>query len=288
VTVESTPGEGSTFHIWLPWREEAAPLQPDPAEAVPAVKTDRSALVVESDDAAATLLEGYLRDDGFRVRRAREVKAGLDMAREERPDLIVLEMNLPGTDGWDFLAAQRQEGRLAAIPVVITSIDAQQGSGFSLGSVQILQKPVDAERLAEVLQKLGLAVTRQQRPVVLVVDDEARAVDILRRQLSSGGYEVLSAYGGRDAVLMAQHFHPNLILLDLMMPEFSGFDVVEALQSRPDTAAIPVLVLTAKVVTPEDRRRLNGYILHIMEKAGFQRDRFLGEVRRALSRAGSA
>jgi len=172
--------------------------------------------------------------------------------------------------------------------VVITSIDAQQGSGFSLGSVQILQKPVDAERLAEVLQKLGLAVTRQQRPVVLVVDDEARAVDILRRQLSSGGYEVLSAYGGRDAVLMAQHFHPNLILLDLMMPEFSGFDVVEALQSRPDTAAIPVLVLTAKVVTPEDRRRLNGYILHIMEKAGFQRDRFLGEVRRALSRAGSA
>lgn len=288
VTVESTPGEGSTFHVWLPWREETAPLQPDPAEAVPAAETDRSALVVESDDAAATLLEGYLRDDGFRVRRAREVMAGLDMAREERPDLIVLEMNLPGMDGWDFLAAQRQEGRLAAIPVVITSIDAQQGSGFSLGSVQILQKPVDAERLAEALQKLGLAVTRQQRPVVLVVDDEARAVEILRRQLGSGGYEVLSAYGGRDAVLMAQHFHPDLILLDLMMPEFSGFDVVEALQSRPDTAAIPVLVLTAKVVTPEDRRRLNGYILHIMEKAGFQRDRFLGEVRRALSRAGSA
>ncbi|MHB1532480.1 response regulator [Acidithiobacillus sp.] len=286
VTVESTLAEGSTFHVWLPWQDEAAPPQPGTGETV--AKTERLALVVESDDAAAILLEGYLRDDGFHVRRAREAKSGLEMAREERPDLIVLEMNLPGMDGWDFLAAQRQEGLLAAIPVVITSIDPQQGSGFSLGSVQILQKPVEAERLEEVLQNLGLAVTKQQRPVVLVVDDEARAVEILRRQLSSGGYEVLSAYGGRDAVVMAQHFHPDLILLDLMMPEFNGFDVVEALQTRPDTAAIPVLVMTAKVVTPEDRRRLNGHILHIMEKAGFQRDRFLGEVRRALSRSGSA
>ena len=288
VTVESALAEGSTFHVWLPWRDEAVPPQPGPGETISSAKTERLALVVESDDAAATLLEGYLRDDGFRVRRAREVKGGLEMAREEGPDLIVLEMNLPGLDGWDFLAAQRQEGLLAAIPVVITSIDPRQGSGFSLGSVQVLQKPVEAERLKEVLQNLGFVVTRQQRPIVLVVDDEARAVEILRRQLNSGGYEVLSAYGGRDAVAMAQHFHPNLILLDLMMPDFNGFDVVEALQARPATAAIPVLVLTAKVVTPEDRRRLNGYILHIMEKAGFQRDRFLGEVRRALSRSGSA
>lgn len=288
VTVESTLGKGSSFHVWLPWREEAAPLQPDPAEAVPAVKTDRIALVVESDDAAAALLEGYLRDDGFRVQRAHDARAGLDRARNAPPDLIVLEIDLPGMDGWDFLEAQRQEERLAAIPVVITSIDAQQQSGFSLGSAQILQKPVSAEQLEEVLQKLGLAAMKQPRPTVLVVDDEARAVDILRRQLNSVGYEVLSAYGGRDAVLMAQHFHPQLILLDLMMPEFNGFDVVEALQSRPDTAAIPVLVLTAKMITPEDRRRLNGYILNIMEKAGFRRDRFLGEVRRALSRVQSA
>ena len=288
MTVESAPGKGSSFHVWLPWREEAVSLQTGPARLAPANRTDRTVLVVESDDAAAALLEGYLRDDGFRVQRVRDARAGLDIARETPPELIVLEINLPGMDGWDFLEAQRQEARLAAIPVVITSIDTQQKSGFSLGSAQILQKPVSAEQLEKILQKLGLVAMKQQRPTVLVVDDEARAVDILRRQLNSGGYEVLSAYGGRDAVLMAQHFHPNLILLDLMMPEFSGFDVVEALQSRQDTAAIPVLVLTAKMVTPEDRRRLNGYILHIMEKAGFQRDRFLGEVRRALFRTESA
>ncbi|MHB1735391.1 MAG: response regulator [Acidithiobacillus sp.] len=287
VTMESTLGEGSTFHVWLPWREEVVLAEADPAKAVFASETNRSALVIEHDDATATLLQGYLRDDGFRVRRARDPVSALDMACEERPDLIILEMSPPGRDGWDFLAAQHRDDRLATIPLVITSMDSEQGSGFFLGSVQILQKPIEMERLEKILQKLGFVVTRQNRPVILVVDDDARAVAIINRQLSNGGYEVLSAYGGRDAVTMAEHLHPDLILLDLMMPEFSGFDVVDALQRKPSMAAIPVLVLTAKIITPEDRRRLNGHILKIMEKAGFRRDQFLGEVRRALSTAHS-
>lgn len=285
VTMESTPGEGSTFHVWIPWREEAVLAEAEPAKAVFASQIERSALVIEHDDATATLLQGYLRDDGFRVRRARDSVGGLNMAREERPDLIILEMNPPDKDGWDFLAAQRQDDRLATIPVVITSMDSEQGSGFSLGSVQVLQKPIEMERLEEILRKLGFVVTKQNRPVILVVDDDARAVEIINRQLSNGGYEVISAYGGRDAVTMVEHLHPDLILLDLMMPEFNGFDVVDALQKNPNMAAIPVLVLTAKIITPEDRRRLNGHILKIMEKAGFRRDQFLGEVRRALSTA---
>jgi CheY-like chemotaxis protein/two-component sensor histidine kinase len=287
VTMESTLGEGSTFHVWLPWREEVVFAEADPEKVVFASETNRSALVVEHDDATATLLQGYLRDDGFRVRLARDPVSALDMAREERPDLIILEMNPPGRDGWDFLAAQHRDDRLATIPVVITSMDSEQGSGFFLGSVQILQKPIEIERLEKILQKLGVVVTRQNRPVILVVDDDARAVAIINRQLSNGGYEVISAYGGRDAVTMAEHLHPDLILLDLMMPEFNGFDVVDALQRNPSMAAIPVLVLTAKIITPEDRRRLNGHILKIMEKAGFRRDQFLGEVRRALSTAHS-
>ena len=287
VTMESALGEGSTFHVWIPWREETVLAEADPAKAVFASQIDRSALVVENDDATATLLQGYLRSDGFRVRWARDSVGGLNMAREERPDLIILEMNPPGKDGWDFLAAQRQDDRLATIPLVITSMDSEQGSGFSLGSVQVLQKPVEMERLKEILRKLGFVVTKQNRPVILVVDDDARAVEIINRQLSNGGYEVISAYGGRDAVTMAEHLHPDLILLDLMMPEFNGFDVVDALQKNPSMAAIPVLVLTAKIITPEDRRRLNGHILKIMEKAGFRRDQFLGEVHRALSTAHS-
>jgi len=287
VTVESSSGKGSEFHVWLPWREEAEEAEEAAhfsQNSIPPVKAGQLALVIESDDTVAILLEGYLRNEGFRLRRAVSANEGLEIAREEGPDLIILEMNMPGMDGWDFLESQRKDNRLATIPVVITIMDSGQGSGFALGSVQVLQKPVDTKCLEEILKKLGLRSTPQhQRPVVLVVDDDPRAVEILRRQLYSGGYDVLSAYGGRDAVLMTQHFHPDLILLDLMMPDFSGFDVVEVLQSDPETVAIPILVLTAKVITPEDRDRLNGHILHIMEKSGFQHDRFLGEVYRALS-----
>ena len=283
VSVESVLGEGSTFHVWLPWRTDTEIEEILIAPARPRNKLDRMTLVIESDDEASLLLERYLTGDGFRVRRSKTAMEGLAMARQERPDLIILEMNLPDMDGWDFLLAQRNDELLSGIPVVITTMDSREGSGFSLGSVQVLQKPVDTKDLKKILNKLGLSSTQKERHLVLVVDDDAHAVEILRRQLTNGGYEVLSAYGGQDAVLMARNFHPELILLDLMMPDFSGFDVVEALQSDRSTNAIPVIVLTAKVITTEDRRRLNGSILQILEKAGFQSDRFLGEVYRALS-----
>ena len=283
VSVESVPGEGSTFHVWLPWRNDSEDSSEEITPALPKKKADRLTLLIESDDESSLLLERYLKSDGFRVLRSKTAMEGLAMAREEKPDLIILEMNLPDMDGWDFLLAQRQDDLLSGIPVVITTMDSREGSGFSLGSVQVLQKPVDTSHLKKILKKLGLAESQKERHLVLVVDDDAHAIEILRRQLTNGGYEVLSAYGGQDAVLMAQNFHPELILLDLMMPGFSGFDVVEALQLDRSTNAIPVIVLTAKVITPEDRRRLNGHILQILEKAGFQAERFLGEVHRALS-----
>ncbi|MHB1758482.1 MAG: response regulator [Leptospirillum sp.] len=283
VSVESVLGEGSTFHVWLPWRTDIEDHEILLAPALPRNKSDRMTLVIESDDESSLLLERYLADDGFRVRRSKTAMEGLATARQEKPDLIILEMNLPDMDGWDFLLAQRNDELLSGIPVVITTMDSREGSGFSLGSVQVLQKPVDTNELKKILNKLGLSSSQKERHLILVVDDDAHAVEILRRQLTNGGYEVLSAYGGQDAVLMARNFHPELILLDLMMPDFSGFDVVEALQSDRSTNAIPVIVLTAKVITAEDRRRLNGSILQILEKAGFQSDRFLGEVYRALS-----
>ena len=287
VSVESVLGEGSTFHVWLPWRTDAEEQEILTAPAFQRRQSDRMTLLIESDDESSLLLERSLSEDGFRVRRSKTAMEGLAMARQERPDLIILEMKLPDMDGWDFLLAQRNDELLSGIPVVITTMDSREGSGFSLGSVQVLQKPVDTNELKKILNKLGLSSTQKERHLVLVVDDDAHAVEILRRQLTNGGYEVLSAYGGQDAVLMARNFHPELILLDLMMPDFSGFDVVEALQSDRSTNAIPVIVLTAKVITTEDRHRLNGSILQILEKAGFQSDRFLGEVHRALASGAS-
>ncbi|MCL4485390.1 MAG: ATP-binding protein [Nitrospirae bacterium] len=279
VTVESILGQGSTFHVWLPWRER--PSGPGNEKRTPD-RNERMALLAESEDAPAQLLEEFLKGEGFSVLRARDWDELQEKARALCPDLMVMGIDLSGTGSWDFLEILRQDPSLSGIPLVITCFDPERRSGFSLGSVQILQKPVEFRELRQALETLGFASSQIPPPRILVADDDPRAVEILRRQLQGAGYEVLSAYGGQDAILMARNFPPKLMLLDLMMPEVSGFDVVEALQKDPETQNLPVLIMTAKVVTQEDRRRLNGHILKIMDKAGFDPGRFLGEVRRAL------
>jgi CheY-like chemotaxis protein len=118
---------------------------------------------------------------------------------------------------------------------------------------------------------------------VLVVDDDPKAVELVAVRMLGLAGTVLRAYGGREAIDSARQERPDLIVLDLMMPEVNGFDVVEALKEHPDTAHIPVLVVTAKQITVDDRAQLNGYVTTIMEKAGFDADRFTAEVRRAMS-----
>jgi CheY-like chemotaxis protein len=122
---------------------------------------------------------------------------------------------------------------------------------------------------------------------VLVVDDDAKAVEVLAAYLPAPGYAVVRAYGGREAIALAARLQPDLVLLDLMMPEVNGFDVVRALSEQPETAAIPILVVTAKQITEADRTALGANqdnIIRIVEKSGFNKVRFLSEVRRALPR----
>jgi len=165
--------------------------------------------------------------------------------------------------------------------VVIASIVADEQKGFSLGASAVLQKPVSREALVATLDDLGLV--RANRSIrVLVVDDDPKAVELLSAYLAESGYTVLRAYGGNEGIAVARRELPDLVVLDLMMPEVNGFDVLEALRGGTGTAAIPVVVVTAKTLTAEDRATLNGYVTTILEKAGFDQNRFANEVRRAL------
>jgi CheY-like chemotaxis protein len=185
-------------------------------------------------------------------------------------------------DGWDLLARLKQPDSSAAhIPVVIVSIVADARKGFFLGASAVLQKPVARDELIKSLQNLGLAKASRVLKV-LVVDDDAKAVDLLSAYLAEPGYTVLRAYGGEEAIAMAKHERPDLLVLDLLMPEVNGFDVVEALKRSPETAAIPIVVVTAKTLTREDRATLNGFVAAILEKAGFNQFQFLDEVQRVL------
>jgi CheY-like chemotaxis protein len=168
--------------------------------------------------------------------------------------------------------------------VLITSIVADRNKGFALGASAVIQKPISRQELYESLVDLGLFPRSPERELeVLIVDDDPEAVELIALRVLGLASKVLRAYGGLEAIDAARRHLPDLIVLDLMMPEVNGFDVVEALQLHAETARIPILVVTAKPLTTEDRTRLNGYVANITEKAEFDRDRFAAEIRRAMS-----
>ncbi|MEO8120792.1 MAG: response regulator, partial [Rhodoferax sp.] len=208
----------------------------------------------------------------------------LELATRECPDLITLDIMLPGMDGWEFLERFKQHPQFEAVPVVIISIVADRNRGSSLGAAQVLQKPVGREELARALAAVGFPANADgERRTVLVVDDDPKAVQLIGTYLDPGGYRVLSAFGGQEGIDVARRQHVDLIVLDLMMPEVNGFDVVEALKRDAATATIPIVVVTAKQITTEDRTRLNGAVLKVIEKSDFNHGRFIGEVRRAMT-----
>jgi len=287
VAVESAVGHGSRFTVWLPL-QVSGNLVHTPAMAPPSRierPTDaRIALIVESDFKSAELIRVQLEAEGFEVLHATSAEAALILAVQQPLALITLDIMLPNMDGWELLGRIKQVPELRRVPVVIISIAADPKKGFSLGAAAVMQKPISRPELFDALGDLGLLpLSHGQTLTVLVVDDDPKAVEFIAISIMAMAGTVLRAYGGREAIEIARRKLPDVILLDLMMPKVSGFDVVEALNAQPDTARIPIVVVTAKHITAEDRATLHGHVATIMDKAEFDAARFMAEVRRALS-----
>jgi len=288
LAVESVVDEGSCFMVWLPLRPLSEgtllPAKAPVARRAEAQAGGRVALVVEDDLKAADLIRVHLEAEGFEVLHAASGEAALVLAVQQPLSLITLDIMLPNMDGWEFLGRLKQMPELRRIPVVIISIVADRNKGFALGAAAVMQKPISRHELYESLVELGLfGLAEDQTLKVLVVDDDPKAVELIAVRILGLAGTVLRAYNGRDAIDIARQDLPDLIVLDLMMPDVNGFDVVEALKEHPDTARIPILVVTAKRLTAADRAKLTGYVMAIMEKADFSSDRFTTEVRRAMS-----
>jgi CheY-like chemotaxis protein len=291
VAVASAEGEGACFAAWLPLRtpaDEAAALPHHVITAVrgAAVFEERVALVVEDDERTAGLVRLLLEAEGFSVLHAATAEAGLLLAPQQPLSLITLDLKLPGMDGWEFLLRIRESSALAQVPVVIITGQADGNLTLSRGAAAVLQKPISRVQLKESLAKLNLNPAEERTHTVLAVDDDPMAVEVIAKFLPAPDYAVLRAYGGAEAITIARRLRPDLILLDLMMPQMSGFDVVKVLRNDRGTADIPVLVVTAKDITAQDRAALNvnpGKAIHIVEKAGFNSRHFVTEVRRTLA-----
>jgi signal transduction histidine kinase/CheY-like chemotaxis protein len=287
VAVDSAENEGSCFTVWVPIRagEETA-LSSARAPAGPRIEVRagaRTALVVEDDFKSADLIRVQLEAEGFNVLHAESGEEALVLAVQQPLALIILDIMLPKMDGLELLRQLKAMPDLRRIPVVIVSIVADPSKGFSLGAAAVMQKPISRQELYESLLDLGLLPLSQGQTLkVLVADDDPKAVDLIAVRIMDLASTVLRAYGGREAIEFARRELPDVIVLDLMMPEVNGFDVVMALNEHPDTARIPILVVTAKEITAEDRAKLGGQVTTIMEKAEFNRDRFTTEVRRAI------
>jgi signal transduction histidine kinase/DNA-binding response OmpR family regulator len=279
ISVASTLGQGSTFTARLPAEvaeSEVAPLSQTGAEAQQAFEGTPAVLVIDDDSTVHDLMRRFLSKEGLRMVGARSGEEGIRLARELRPAVITLDVLMPGMDGWAVLTALKTDPASADIPVIMLSIVDEKQMGYALGASDYLTKPLDWERLADVLEKYECS--RPPCPV-LIVEDDASLRELLRRRLQKEQWTVIEAENGRTGLERMAERQPDLILLDLMMPEMDGFEFLDELRKREAWRSIPVIVITAKELTTEDHRRLNGSVEKILQKGAYSREELIREVR---------
>ena len=284
ITVESQLGRGSTFTIRLPRTamSDQALVTGVHREARAAHPVDEQAgerLVLVVDDATVReLVERHLERAGFAVVTARDGQEGLRLVRELRPAAVTLDIMMPDLDGWTVLAAIKGDPELAGIPVVLMSIVDQKNRGYALGAADYLVKPVDRAKLVATLTNICGAAAGN----ALLVDDDEVVRHSVRHALEPIGWRVTEAENGQVAVDAITAARPDVIILDLMMPKMDGFELLDELRSRPDWQGIPVVVITAKDLTDEDRNRLNGGVERIIQKSN--RDEMLRQLSREIGK----
>jgi signal transduction histidine kinase/DNA-binding response OmpR family regulator len=285
ITVESVFGEGSTFTIRLPAEvPEFNAIQPlneeeTPARVTPVPEGALTVLVIDDDPVVRDLMQRFLSKEGLRVVAAANGKEGLRLAKELRPDAITLDVLMPVMDGWSVLTALKADPALTEIPVIMVTIVDEKQAGYALGVADYLTKPIDWKRLTAILQNYKSA---DATPCVLVVEDDGRTRKMLRTRLEKQGWTVIESENGRVALERMADGLPDLILLDLMMPEMDGFQFVDQVRAQEGWRSIPIIVITAKDLNEEDRQRLNGYVEGILQKGAYKPEELLREVRDAV------
>jgi|GEM_PF-1163385 len=293
ITVDSVLGKGSVFTVVLPRAvkpvaEGASPEHlaagttgPVASDAAAQVAGRARILVVDDDPHARELVQRNLAREGFEVRAAADGAAGVGLARSWRPDVILLDVMMPGRDGWAVLAELKADPSLAAIPVIMSTMLENRELSFAMGAADYMRKPIDWNRLEGMLKRHSPEGTRP----VLVVEDDASSREMLVRLVEKAGLAARTAKDGKEALEIVAVERPQLVLLDLMMPHVDGFDFVERLRANELGADIPVLVVTAKSLTSEDLERLNGKVAEILKKGSFRQDELVARIRALVAAA---
>ncbi|MFK8184551.1 MAG: response regulator [Phormidesmis sp.] len=292
IQVKSQPGIGSTFTFWLP-AQVTIPSSTESEASIPeALDTDELnmgalgtgglgdlenlVLVIDDDPAAADLLKRFLTQEGLKVQTALSGAEGIALAKRLNPAVITLDVMMPEMDGWSVLNTLKEDPQLADIPVVMVTLLENQTLGYTLGAADYLTKPIVRSRLLQVLKKYRTTV---QTPRVMIVEDDIDNREMLGRQLKKEGWQVAKLANGRMALEQMPYYRPDLILLDLMMPEIDGFEFLDRLRQTPDWQTIPVIVITAKDLSSAERQELiDHHIATIYQKGAYDRQAMLAEI----------
>jgi signal transduction histidine kinase/DNA-binding response OmpR family regulator len=280
IRVESAPGNGSTFSFTLPIHSRAAVVSRVP-ELEPSEQRAERVLVVEDDAHAYDLIATALNSAGYLSVRARHGDEAIRLARESRPIAVTLDLVLPGIDGWEVLKTLKSDAATRDIPVVIISRVDERDLGVALGADDYFVKPVDRDRLLSRVRQL--TTSDQSKTRLLLIDDDTSLHELLDDELTRLGYTIESAFNGETGFAAAKANAPDVIILDLMMPGMSGFEVAGLLKDHPSTARIPILVLTSKEISADDRRELQSKVAACVQKGTSARDQLVAEIRRLRS-----
>ena len=305
INVASTPGEGTTFTVWLPDESQDAdgeredddgesnwqpPQIDEPTGLGESSQTWRSSaeprsgdtvLVIDDDVDVRTLVTRVLERAGFDVVTASDGPQGLTLAREVEPAVITLDIMMPGMDGWEVLSELRGDPVLAATPVVLLTMVSERSRGKAAGADHYMMKPIDRSQLIEVLDEYRRGDDDGE---ILVVEDDEPTRSLMRRTLESSGWSVATAVDGQEAMEIVAERPPQVVLLDLMMPRMDGFEFLTRIRADDEFPELPVIVVTAKELTSQDRDDLDGEVVDIVQKGAYNTDELLDQIQQLTGR----
>jgi len=287
--VTSKPGVGSRFELLLPGSRaphETSPVIPasSPVPATTVGTVGSTVLVIEDDPGAVRLLRTYLEGEGYEVVVAPNGEAGIAAARASTPAAVILDVLLPGIDGWEVLRRLKADADLRDVPVVVVTVVDERNVAMSLGAVDYFLKPVRPEALlARLAQYTFTTKVTQRRVKVLAIDDDPSARDLVVQALRPAGFDVTVAASGREGLAMAREDPPELVICDLVMPDVDGYEVVDQLRASPATQDATILILTGQQLSAADRERLNGKVAAVLSKAGDPRPALAKWLERAVA-----
>jgi len=284
VSVTSEADKGSTFTVHLPARVARQELPGDTRinTAASDARTPGAAtvLIIDDDPSVRDMMSRTLSSEGIYTVTASDGEHGLETARDLKPDLIFLDVMMPKMDGWAVLSSLKSDPALSPIPVVMLTIVGDREMGYTLGASEYLTKPIDRAILGRVVEKYR---TKNAARIVLIVDDDDATRQVVSRTLTREGWTVIEAENGRVALNRLKTNEPNLILLDLAMPEMDGFEFLTALRNDGVHTTIPVVVLTSKDLTPAEKSQLSGRVERIIQKGDYSREALLREVKQLVT-----